>query len=58
MSHRDVVMPTPGLLCTGLKPEQQALVLRGAFPLVAPGREKMQGKKIKITKNHSCVASL
>lgn len=50
MSHRDVVMPTPGLLRTGLKPEQQALVLRGAFPLVAPGREKMQGKKKKITK--------
>lgn len=54
MSHRDVVMPTPGLLRTGLEPEQQALVLRGAFPLVAPGREKMQGKN-KITKKNTAV---
>lgn len=45
VSRHDVVMPTLGLLCTGLKPEQQAPVLCGTFPLVAPGREKMQGKK-------------
>lgn len=58
VSHRDVVMPTPGLLRTGLKPEQQALVLRGSFPLVAPGREKMQGKKKNNKKPQLCSKSL